>query len=107
MWAANGGPFSFPVDLEVSWHTFHAHYRVACKALSGTHIPAFDPAMFTCAVAAQITSVLGDTVNDTIQSTAGGDGGAQFPYHAIGPDAQPPSTVKAQITQGGRRMLQS
>ncbi|EIE27433.1 hypothetical protein COCSUDRAFT_39101 [Coccomyxa subellipsoidea C-169] len=48
-----------------------------------------------------ITSVLGDTVRDTIQSTAGWDGGSQFPYRAMGASAQPPSDGKAQTTQGG------
>ncbi|CAL8463361.1 g2895 [Coccomyxa elongata] len=70
MWAANGGPFTFPIDI-------------------------------------QITSVLGDTVHDAIQSTAGGDGQAQFPDHPIAGNAQAPAPLKALSTEGGRRMLQS
>ena len=39
----------------------------------------------------QVTSVLGDTVTDTIQSTSGGTGTAQFPAHAVSPvRAMPP-----------------
>lgn len=54
-----------------------------------------------------MTSVLGDIVYDTIQSTAGGDGGAQFPDRAQEAAAQLPATLKALSAQGGRRLLQS
>ena len=56
----------------------------------------------------QVTSVLGDTVTDTIGSTSGRSGTAQFRAHAVSPPAPDaasesvaaPSTVAA----GGRRL---
>ena len=65
--------------------------------------------------AQQVTSVLGDTVTDTIQSTSGGDGKAQFPKHALtgsaattasGP-AGAPASGDAAIAAGGRRLLRA
>lgn len=47
----------------------------------------------------QVTSVLGDTVTNTIGSTSGGSGTAQFPAHAVSPDTAP-STIAA----GGKRL---
>ena len=55
----------------------------------------------------QVTSVLGDTVTDTIQSTSGGSGVAQFPAHAVSPAAaaDPASgPVAGAIAAGGRRL---
>ncbi len=48
----------------------------------------------------QVTSVLGDTVTDTIQSTSGGAGMAQFPARAVSPAtvesaSGPPSSTMA------------
>ena len=65
--------------------------------------------------ARQVTSVLGDTVTDTIQSTSGGDGKAQFPKRALtGPAATPasgpasaPASGDTAIAAGGRRLLRA
>ena len=61
----------------------------------------------------QVTSVLGDTVTDTIQSTSGGSGRAQFPEHALTASAAAPASSSAiapasgdtAIAAGGRRLL--
>ncbi len=61
----------------------------------------------TIATSMQVTSVLGDTVTDTIQSTSGGTGTAQFPARAVSPptgdaaSSAAPSTVAA----GGRHLM--
>ena len=65
--------------------------------------------------AQQVTSVLGDTVMDTIQSTSGGTGKAQFPEHVLtGPAATPasgpasaPASGDTAIAAGGRRLLRA
>ena len=65
--------------------------------------------------ARQVTSVLGDTVTDNIQSTSGGTGKAQFPKHALnGPAATPasgpasaPASGDTAIAAGGRRRLRA
>ena len=62
--------------------------------------------------ASQVTSVLGDTVTDVIQSFSGGNGAAQFPAPVTAP-APAPASVPVYITAsgdpiievGGRRLL--
>jgi len=62
------------------------------------------PAVF---IELQVTSVLGSTVTDTIQSTSGGSGHAQFPAYAVAESAPDPASGPASstIASGGRRLL--
>ena len=55
-------------------------------------------------MAIQVTSVLGDTVTDTIQNTSGGSGSAQFPKHALSEAAAAPAS-NSTLAAGGRRLL--
>jgi hypothetical protein len=55
------------------------------------------PSDQACVLDMQVTSVLGDMVSDTIQSTAGGNGSVQFPDRTA---VSPPV-----MSAGGRRLL--